>query len=269
MTDRARVVAAIAGVSVIALAILIRFLASASDGPEPPVVGRGFASAVLLGAPGIIGLLGAWTRRGTVLAAAAVVCLLQSAVSFSGVTLVYLVPALVLLRSATEGSSAPAPVPIRPIRLLLAAVLAVPLVVVVFRVGILALALASAVAVVVSSRTRGARVPPLRARDAARGAAIVVLVVAAWVASFSLAETTCWLGHSAPGGGIAWERIPPSDTFTLGPEDLVATCAGGTLTPAGVVLSGMLLLAAFGMAALPVPRGGINAAPMPAPPASP
>jgi hypothetical protein len=249
--DGRRVVSAIASGSIVVLAAVILVLADSSSGPQPPGAGRAFATAALLGAPGAIGLVGAWTGRRTILAAAGILCLLQSVISFSGVTLVYLLPAIVLVRSATGGRPPSERQPIRPSRLVLAAILAIPIVIVVVRLGflgILGLGLAAAFA---AGRGRGQGLPAPSVGDVARGAAVVLLVVGGWAASFALAETACWIGHAGPDGAIVWESIPQTDTLTLGPNDVAATCAGGTLTTEGTWLTAGLLVAALAVAALP------------------
>lgn len=261
MTGGARIMAAIAGASVIAFSFGIYLIASSARDLEPPdPIDRALASAVLLAVPGIIGLIGASTERRTVLVAAGVLCILESATSFSGVTLVYLLPAMALLRSATQGSDAPARPPVRPIRLLIAAALAIPLsLLIVFKVGVLGVLALAVVAGLASSRSRGQGLPAITAGAAARGAAIVLLVIGAWAVSFVLVETTCWIGRAAPDGGIAWERIPPTDTLTLGPDDVASTCAEGTITPLGIGVAGGILVAALGVAALPLPAATFSA----------
>ena len=103
MTARGRLIAFMSGLAVIAFALAILVLARSQGGQEPPQAeSRGLASVVLLATPGLIGWIGAWTRRPTVVVAAGVICLLQSVVAFSGVTLVYLLPAIGFLRAATD-----------------------------------------------------------------------------------------------------------------------------------------------------------------------
>jgi hypothetical protein len=211
MTLPARRLAGIAGASVIAFAVAIWLLAGQYDGSEPPdLVSRGLASAVLLGAPGLIGLIGAVTRRRTVLVAAGVACLFQSAISFSGVALI-----------------------------------------IVLNVGFLGVVLLALVAGVASSMRRGGRRNGLTGGEAARGVAIVLLVIGAWAATLVLAETVCWIAHEAPGGAITWERIPPTNTLALEAGDVSGGCAGGTITPTGAAVAGGLLALAVGLAAFP------------------
>jgi hypothetical protein len=257
-TSPARRLASIAGASVIAFAVAIWLLAGQSDGSEPPdLISRPLASAVLLGAPGLVGLIGAATGRRTVLVAAGVTCLFQSAISVSGVTLIYLVPAILFLRSATDEGGSSSSEPIRPLRVALAAVVAVPIaLILILNVGFLGVVLLAIVAGLASSRRRGGQSLGLTGGEAARGAAIVLLVVGAWAATLVLAETVCWTAQKAPGGGVTWERIPPSNTLTLEAGDVSAGCAGGTITPIGAVVAAGFLLLAMGVAAFPDRRRG-------------
>jgi hypothetical protein len=253
MTLHARRLAGIAGAVVVAFAVAIWVLAGRDNGSEPPdLISRALASAVLLGAPGLIGLIGAATGRRTVLIAAGVTCLFQSVISFSGVTLIYLIPAILFLRSATDRGGSPPSAPIRPLRVALAAVAAVPIaLVVILNTGLLGVVLLALVAGLAASRRRGAQGPGLTGGDAARGVAIVLLVIGAWSATIVLAETVCWIAHEAPGGTVTWERIPPTNSITLEQGDISGGCAGGTITPTGVAVAGGLLLLAVAVAALP------------------
>jgi hypothetical protein len=256
MTSPARGLAWIAGVSVVAFAVAIWLLAGRSDHNEPPdLISRALASAVLLAAPGVIGLIGAATGRRSVLVAAGVICLFQSAISFSGVTLIYLMPAILFLRSATDAAGSSPSVPIRPLRVALAALLAVPIaLIVILNAGILGVVVLALAAGIAASMRRGGLRPGLPGGGAARVAAIVLLVFGAWAATLALAETVCWIAHEAPGGGITWERIPETDTITMGPDDVSGGCAGGTITPTGAAVAGGLLLLAIGVAVLPDQR---------------
>lgn len=257
MSPQSRRLAVIAGAVVLAGSAAIWLLGRQSVDLEPPdLVSRGLASAILLAVPGIIGLIGASLGRRTVVMAAGVLCLVESAIAFSGATLIYLVPAIAFLRSATARNEAPPTPPIQPIRVLVAAVVSVPIaILVIFNLGILGILALAILAGLAASRPRGATRLEFTCGDALRGVAIVALVIGAWVATFVLAETTCWIGHGTPGGAISWERIPPSNTGTLGPGDVVSTCSGGTITPAGVGGAGGLVAIAIAIAALPVRRG--------------
>jgi hypothetical protein len=260
MGPHARRLASIAGASVVAFAVAIGLLAAGqSKGSEPPdLISRGLASAVLLGAPGLIGLIGAVTGRRSVLIAAGATCLFQSAISFSGVTLIFLVPAIILLRSATDqGGSSPRE-EIRPLRVVIAAVAAVPIaLIVILNVGLLGVVLLALLAGIAATARRGGQRLRLTGAEAARGAAIVLLVIGAWAATFVLAETVCWIAHQTPAG-ITWERIPPTNTISLGVDDVSGGCAGGTITPIGAAVAAGLILLAIGVALLPERRRRVS-----------
>lgn len=250
-------VAWFAGAVVVASSMAIWLLGRRSVDLEPPdLISRGLASATLLAVPGIIAWIGAATRRPPVVLAAGILCFLQSVVAFSGVTLVYLVPAIALLRAAADRDDPAAQGPVRPVRLLVAALVAIPIaILVVLQLGVFGVLALVAVAGLAASRPPGTGERAAGGGSALRAVAIVALVVGAWAASLALTETTCWVGRVAPGGGIAWQRIPPSGTLTVGPGEIASTCGGGTITPAGIAWAGGLVALAITAAAWR-PRGG-------------
>ena len=251
MTARGRVIALMSGLAVIAFALAILLLARSQGGLEPPQAdSRGLASVLLLAAPGLIGLIGAWGRRPTVVVAAGVICLLQSVVAFSGVTLVYLLPAIGFLRAAIDDGGSPSPA--RPAFLIVGAILAVPIAVaVVLSTGILGVLLLVLAGGLAASRSGSRRERRLTTRAAARGLAIVILVVGAWLATFAATETECWVGRTEPGGAVAWEQIPATHTLVLDEGITVSTCASGIPTPAALLVASLLIAAAIGVAAFP------------------
>jgi hypothetical protein len=258
MSPSARRLSWIAGGAVIAFSVAIFILASTNRSLDPPdLLSRPLASALLLATPGLVGWIGAATARSSVLVASGVACLFQSVIAFSGVTLIYLVPAIMFLQAA-HGASGPRDGetvrPIRPIRVVLAAVVSVPIaLVVLFNLGlfgVIGLVLAAGVASLRANRSR----PTVMPLEAVRGLAIVLLVIGAWAATLALTETTCWVAHGAADGSLVWERIPPSDTLTLELGDVASSCASGTVTPTGVALAGGLLVASLGVAAIPTRR---------------
>jgi hypothetical protein len=267
MTEPARRLSWIAGAAVIAFSVAIWVLARTQDPLEAPdLVPRPLASALLLSMPGLLGWIGAATGRRTVLVAAGILCLFQSAISFSGVTLIYLLPAIIFLRAATaaperSGAEPPDSAPSRPIRVVVAAVISVPIaLVVMLKVGLLGIILMALVAGLAASRREGRPVPRPSALEAARGAVMIVLVIGAWAASFVLTETTCWVGHAAAGGGVVWERIPPTDTLYAGAGDVLSSCSTGVVTPLGLAVAALLLVVAVALAAVPVRPGRPSAA---------
>jgi hypothetical protein len=86
---------ALVGVLLTSAATLAIAIAVGNSGaPTGPGLERPLLGAVLFTAPAAIGLAGAWRRAPAILVAAGMLCLLQSVLSFSGVTIVYLPAAL-------------------------------------------------------------------------------------------------------------------------------------------------------------------------------
>ena len=253
MTSRGRSIAFICAAAVLAFAVLMLGLGRSQDDLEPPQADlRALASVLLLATPGVLGLIGAWTRRPTVVVAAGVICLLQSVVAFSGVTLVYLLPAVGFLRAATHDERSPGRPPRRAL-FVIAVVIAVPLAVgIVLVTGILGVLLLAIVGGVASSLSRSGSTQRVRAVAAVQGVAIVALVVGAWLATFAATETACWVGRTEPGGAIAWEQIPVTNTLTLEAGVTVSTCVSGIPTLGAVLAATALVAAAIVVAALPI-----------------
>lgn len=253
MSGGARRLSWIAGGATIAFSVTIWLLAqSQTDLAPPDVVPRPLLTAILLGVPGLLGWIGAATGRRTVLIAAGTLCLVQSAISFSGVTLLFLLPGVVFLRAATEERDASGGQPMRLLMVAVAAVVSVPIaLIVVFNTGLLGVLTLALVAGLAASRRFDKGRPAVSGRNAGRGSAVVILVIGAWAAILAWTETTCWIATAAAGGGLAWERIPPTDTLTLGPGIVASSCSSGQATPTGVVVAAVFLIMALGAAALP------------------
>ena len=86
---------------------LLAVIASADT--EPGFVPRGAVLFLVFGIPGIVGWLGAARRRPALLIAAGVTSLVGAFIAFSGVTLIFLIPALLFVFGAAqvEGTRAP------------------------------------------------------------------------------------------------------------------------------------------------------------------
>jgi hypothetical protein len=246
-----------AGALVVLATIAIWLIARNQDtGIQPPdPVPTPLATAVLLTMPGLIGWIGVLTGRRSVVAAAGVLCLLQSVIAFSGVTLVYLVPAIAFLRASTLGSQPSGRRAIRPLRLLVALVLAIPIaLVLVLNVGFLAVVALALVAGLAASRGERQAAMDVSGIEAARGLAIVLTVIGAWAAVLALTEATCWIARTATGGGLIWERIPVTNSITMGPGDVASSCSSAVPTPTGLALAALLLVVAMVAAAAPIRR---------------
>jgi hypothetical protein len=250
-----------AGGVVVLASVAIWIIARNQDtGFQPPdLVPTPLATAVLLTVPGLIGWIGALTRRRTVVMAAGVLCLFQSVIAFSGVTLVYLVPAIAFLRASTLSSHPSERRPIRPLRLLVALVLGIPIaLVLVLTLGLLAVLALALVAGLAASRGHREAAMDVGGIEAARGLAIVLTVIGAWAAVLALTEATCWIARSATGGGLIWERIPVTNSITMGPGGVASSCSSGVPTPTGLAIAALLLVVALVVAAVPIrdPRAG-------------
>lgn len=266
------VAAGITGGCALALAAIS---AAASDGFSPPEeVPRPLALAILFGTPAVIGAIGALSGRRVLLVVAATLCLFQSVLAFSGVTLIFLVPSVTFFYAALK-RQAPAPTaPVRPpwvrlARFVAVMAICVPLTLfIVSRLGVfvlLVLVLAVALAFGVDAKRGGER-PRLRLGDALLGLAVTGLVAGAVVALFSTTETTCWSARSTPSG-LVYDRTPAnmanggsSEIGPIGADSgiVAAGCGGGQFTLEGAALAGVLVGGAIGLAGLSAvaePRG--------------
>jgi hypothetical protein len=252
-----------AGAVVVLAAIAIWIFARNQDtGLQPPdLVPTPLATAVLLTVPGLIGWVGALTGRRSVVVAAGVLCLFQSVIAFSGVTLVYLVPAIAFLRASTLSSQQSERQAIRPLRLLVALVLAIPIaLVLVLNLGILAVLVLALVAGLAARGGQRQAAMGVSGIDAARGLAIVLAVIGAWAAVLALTEATCWIARTATVGGLIWERIPVTNSVTMGPGDVASSCSSGVPTPTGLAVAALLLAVALIVAAVPLRGPGVGRA---------
>ncbi len=88
---------------------LISAAAGANDPGPPEVVPRPVVLALLLMLPAAVAAIGAWRRSGPLLLAAGVLCLAQAFIAFSGVTLPFVVPAILLLALGGRTTAVPHP----------------------------------------------------------------------------------------------------------------------------------------------------------------
>ncbi|TMC63598.1 MAG: hypothetical protein E6J17_04925 [Chloroflexi bacterium] len=205
----------------------------------------------VLGTPALIGGLGAVSGRRTLLVAAGILCLADSVLAFSGVTLVLLVPGLAFLRAAAATPPPAIREPVRPLRRVALAALAAPVAVLAvlnFGVfGVVGLVALSGVVAILARRGR----PAVGLRDAVTGIAVVGLVLGAMFAALTNTQTICWNARSTPTG-VVYERIPVQQEFGPigGDTGIVASgCAGGQPTIEGTALTSTLLVGAIAIAA--------------------
>jgi hypothetical protein len=254
-----------AGVQLLLAVALGAISSGPFDFPNPPeTVPRGLAIGLLFAVPAVIGALGAIAGRRALLVAAALASTAGSVVSFSGVTLVFLMPALLFAVAAGTGGSVSS-TPRQPCwRLALFVVLAAPVVTVaVLRLGILVVP-ALMLLVLILQLARGTATASLRDTLVGLAVAGVIggLVIGSGWALFSMTETRCWTAYRTPAG-IEYRTIPEADTgeVQLGGDEIAGGCDSGELTPRGAGLAALLAAAAIGIAAL------ASRSPHPLPPA--
>lgn len=235
-------------------ALLLGLVASAAGSTGVPgEIPRGIVLASLLGAPAVIGGLGAVSGRRVLLIAAGILCLCLSVLAFSGVTLILLVPALLFLRASVSDVAVPrARKPSNPLRLLGLFALAVPVALLaVSRLGIFGLLPLVAFGGLAAGLGRSGA---LRARpkDALTGVVVIGLVIGATFAAFAFTQTVCWNARQTPTG-LVYERIPVSDESGPigGNTGIVASgCSSGEPTIEGAALAGVLLIGSVAISAL-------------------
>lgn len=253
-----RSIGLIASVVQLALAAMLGGIAGRPDSfPNPPEpIPRGLALGLLYTLPAVIGSLGAIGGRRSLLAAAAVLSSIGSVIAFSGVTLVFLIPALVFAAAAgaTSGITLPAPPSRQALALLTLAIAAV--VVAVLQLGILVLPLLVLLLVGLELR-RGVSHETARPRQRAGGVLLAVGVIslgigAGWVL-LSTTETRCWKAYET-SAGIEYQTVPDpgSGPMTFGRDAIAGGCDGGTLTGRGAAAASVMGLAAIALGAASV-----------------
>jgi hypothetical protein len=193
----------------IALAALINVLRQPVGPPE--AVNRGLALGLIYALPALVGALGAWAGRRSLLAAASVACAVGSVLSFSGVTLLFLVPAVLFAIGAAaprvRSSAPPGPA---------------------------------------TAPTTAARV-----RSALGGLVLAIVLAALMVGSgvslLALTEARCWVGEENPSGVIVYRIVPDINGLSEGKGE-TSGCSSADLTVQGGVVAAFLGVAALGLA---------------------
>jgi hypothetical protein len=243
-----------AGVQLL-LAVALGAIASGPfDFPNPPeVVPRGLAIGVLYAVPAVIGALGAIAGRRALLVTAALASTVGSVVAFSGVTLIFLVPALLFAAAAGAVGSVPS-TPRQPFwRLVLFAVLAAPVVTfAVLRLGIFVVPGIVLLVLILQIARGTSRASPEDWLAGLLVAGVIGgLVIGSGWALFSMTETRCWTAYRTPVG-IEYRTVPEADTGEIqrGGDEIAGGCDSGELTPRGAGLAALLALGAIGLAGL-------------------
>jgi hypothetical protein len=105
-SDRSQFLGRLASTTQLIFAILIAGVASVHF--EAGFVPRGLVLLVAFSLPGVVGYLGTMARRPALLVAAGVTSAIGAFIAFSGVTLIFLIPALLFLAGAVRLGLAPA-----------------------------------------------------------------------------------------------------------------------------------------------------------------
>lgn len=246
-----------AAVQLTLAAVLGGIASGGSAFPNPPeVVPRGLAIGLLYAVPGVVAALGAIGGRRSVLAAAAFASAVGSVVAFSGVTVIFLVPALLFAAAAGAGETRSATRSASRWhfgRLVAFAVLAVPTVVLaVLTLGIFVVP-AIVLLVLAIEIARGAAPTSVGNQLAGLGIGAVVggLVIGSGFVLFSMTETRCWAAYQTPSG-IEYRTVPEAEGVVVqaGSDQIAGGCDSGELTPRGAVLAALLSGGAIGVAAL-------------------
>jgi hypothetical protein len=250
-----------AAVQLILAAVLGGIASGDSAFPNPPeVVPRGLAIGLLYAVPGVVAALGAIGGRRSVLAAAAFASAIGSVVAFSGVTVIFLVPALLFAAAAGAGQTRSATGSASRWhfgRLVAFPVLAVPIVVLaVLTLGIFVVP-AIVLLVLAIEIARGAAPTSVGNQLAGLGIGAVVggLVIGSGFVLFSMTETRCWAAYQTPSG-IEYRTVPEAEGVVVqaGSDQIAGGCDGGELTPRGAALAALLSGGAIGVAALTTAR---------------
>lgn len=100
MADRSQFIGRLAGLTQILFAVIIGGVASLAY--EAGLVPRGLVLLVLYALPGVVGLIGVASQRPALLVAAGLISFAGSFIAFSGVTLIFLIPAAMFLFGAVQ-----------------------------------------------------------------------------------------------------------------------------------------------------------------------
>jgi hypothetical protein len=257
-----------AAVQLFLAAVLGGIAGGSSAFPNPPeLVPRGLAIGLLYAVPAVVAALGAIGGQRSVLAAAALASAIGSVVAFSGVTVIFAVPALLFAVAAGAGGARrlTSSTPTRHVwRLAVFGMLAVPVVVLaVLSLGIFVIP-GIVLLVLIVEIARGAAPASLGNRLMGLGIGAVVgglIIGSGWVL-FSMTETRCWAAYQT-ASGIEYRTMPelPGGEIQPGPDQVAGGCDSGELTPRGAALAALLAGGAIGVAALATRSPGSAAPP--------
>jgi hypothetical protein len=199
----------------------------------------------LLAAPGLVSAVAATTGARILVVPAGLMCIAQSTLSFSFITLPFApIGALHLLSATADDAAEPRP-RWRPGRTIVMVLTAIPLALLLVRVGgLLGVLLLFVVAGVAPALRRGSDGPRLGGRDALLGVVVLALLLGAWFTHLGVTESACWSGRYDATGNLVWQRIPSTDSLTLEPGEVVEHCESSSPTTLGRSLSAACLTGA-------------------------
>ena len=210
-----RFAARLGSLTQLVFALLLGSLASMRD-PVPEFLPRGLVLALAFGLPGVVGLLGVRARRPEVVLAAGVVSAAGSVIAFSGVSLIFLIPAFLLLGGAARvRDDAADPPPAEP-------------------------------------RDAGARRLPARLA-ALVGRSLLAITVAGLLIGAGgtvlfITDERCWTAFETPAGTVfATTPFDAGGEQQIPAEGSSAGCATGLISARGVGLATLLGTAAIGL----------------------
>lgn len=212
MDDRSTFLGRLGALTQITFAIVIG--AFSLFNRQPDFVPRWAVVLIVYSMPGVIAFVGIRARRPWLLVAAGLASAIGSILAFSGVTLIFVVPAVLLLAGAIRLAGADARGP--------------------------------------SGTTRDRFVAALTQPVAAAG--VVVLLVAGGGSALLLTDAGCWTTHDTGAGQRIEVLPYSTGEMTLSGDAVSGGCTDGLIGARGVGLGGLLELAAVGLAALAARR---------------
>lgn len=212
MDDRSTFLGRLGALTQITFAVAICFFSLFNR--QPDFVPRWTVLLVVYSMPGVIAFVGLRARRPWLLVAAALASAIGSILAFSGVTLIFVVPAVLMLAGAVR--------------------------------------LAASGGRDHADRGRGRLLAAITQPLAA--AAIVALLVGAGGSALLLTEAACWITHDSGAGQRIEVLPYSTGGMSLSGDAVSGGCTDGLISARGVGLGAALEIAALGVAALAARR---------------
>lgn len=212
MDDRSTFVGRLGALTQITFAVAICFFSLFSR--QPDFVPRWAVVLIVYAMPGVIAFIGIGARRPWLLVAAGLASAIGSILAVSGVTLIFVVPAVLMLAGAIRLAAAGSGRPPAPARRTLVAAIAQPV----------------------------------------AAAGVVAMLVAGGGSALLLTEAGCWITRDTGAGQRIEVLPYSTGEMTLSGDAVSGGCTDGLISARGVGLGGVLELAALGLAALAARR---------------